>query len=93
VEEVTLLVWAFDALLAAGLVWLAWRVVSARNLFKAVVLFVSVGLLVSLVWMRLNAPDVALAEAAIGAGLTGALLMSALGRLGRSAGDDEEEAQ
>jgi len=33
-------------------------------------------------WVRLAAPDVALAEAAIGAGLTGALLMAALARLG-----------
>jgi len=32
-------------------------------------------------WVRLAAPDVALAEAAIGAGLTGALLMAALARL------------
>jgi len=76
------LVWAFDAILSVTIVWLAWRVVNAKNLFTAVALFVTVGLLVSLVWMRLNAPDVALAEAAIGAGLTGALLMSALGRLG-----------
>lgn len=30
------------------------------------------GLVLSLVWLRLQAPDVALAEAAIGAGLTGA---------------------
>ncbi len=86
------LAWVFDATLSVALVWLAWRVISARRLFEAIVLFVSVGLLVSIVWMRLNAPDVALAEAAIGAGLTGALLMSALGRLARSSskGDEEE---
>ena len=91
-DEMTRLVWAFDATLSVALVWLAWRVVSTRRLVEAVVLFVSVGLLVTLVWMRLKAPDVALAEAAIGAGLTGALLMSALGRLGRSAPDDEENS-
>ncbi len=37
--------------------------------------------MLSLVWVRLDAPDIALAEAAIGAGLTGALLLSALARL------------
>ena len=39
------------------------------------------GMLLALAWMRLQAPDVALAEAAIGAGLTGALLMAAVARL------------
>ena len=43
--------------------------------------FIAFGLLLALAWVRLEAPDVALAEAAIGAGLTGALLLSALSRL------------
>lgn len=68
----------FDALLAAALVWLAFRVLFASGDFKAVVLFIAYGLLMSLVWLRLSAPDVALAEAAIGAGLTGVLLIDAL---------------
>jgi len=40
-------------------------------------------LLMSLVWARLAAPDIGLAEAAIAAGLTGALLLDAYGVLGR----------
>lgn len=71
----------FDALLALLLVWLAWRLLVARDLFKAVVLFMVFGLLLALAWVRLAAPDVALAEAAIGAGLTGALLLDAVFRL------------
>lgn len=43
--------------------------------------FIAFGLLMALAWVRLQAPDVALAEAAIGAGLTGALLLAALSRL------------
>jgi uncharacterized MnhB-related membrane protein len=38
----------------------------------------------ALAWARLDAPDIALAEAAIGAGLTGALLLTALARLKRA---------
>lgn len=76
--------WMFDIGLSAGLLWLAWRCLCSKNLFESVVLFVAFGLLMSLAWMRLEAPDVAMAEAAIGAGLTGALLMSALARLERS---------
>jgi energy-converting hydrogenase B subunit D len=70
-----------DALLAAALVWVAWRALSVPDLFRAVVLFVAFGLLMTLAWVRLRAPDLALAEAAIGAGLTGALLIDAVGHL------------
>lgn len=73
--------WIFDALLAIVLPFLAWRLLTHPDLFKAVVLFIGFGLLLSLVWVRLQAPDVALAEAAIGAGLTGALFLNALGRM------------
>jgi multisubunit Na+/H+ antiporter MnhB subunit len=75
------LAWAFDALLASGLLWLAWQTLFGRHRFAAVVSFMVFGLLMALVWVRLAAPDIALAEAAIGAGVTGALLLAALGRL------------
>ena len=80
-EALTLLQWLFDGLLGLGLLWLAWRALTCPELFKAIVLFIAFGLLMALAWVRLEAPDVALAEAAIGAGLTGALLMAALARL------------
>lgn len=92
-DAVSILAWAFDASLALGLLWIAWRAVTARDLFEAVVLFVSFGLLMSLAWMRLGAPDIAMAEAAIGAGLTGALLMTALGRLHRREDEREEDEE
>jgi len=40
-------------------------------------LFIAFGGVVALIWMRLGAPDVALAEAAVGAALTGALILRA----------------
>lgn len=70
---------AFDIILALALLGLAWRLLTTPDTFQAIVLFVVFGLLVALAWVRLQAPDVALAEAAIGAGLTGALLLSFLG--------------
>lgn len=84
-----MLQWAFDALLGLGILWLAWCALMSPNLLKAIVLFVAFGLLMALAWVRLDAPDIALAEAAIGAGLTGALLLAALARL-RFAYADEE---
>jgi len=76
-----MLYWVFDSLLALGLFLLAWQALASPDLFKAIVLFICFGLLMALAWVRLNAPDIALAEAAIGAGLTGALLLAAFARL------------
>jgi len=81
VEALTLLLLIFDAVLGLALLWLAWQALASPDLFRGVVLFIAFGLLMALVWVRLQAPDVALAEAAIGAGLTGALLLTALSRL------------
>lgn len=75
---------ALDGLLALTLLWVGWRVLTSKNLFKGIVLFIAFGLIMALIWVRLAAPDVALAEAAIGAGLTGALLLAAWSRLARS---------
>ena len=73
--------WVVDSVLVAGVLVLAGLSLAARQMFTAVVLYVSLGLLVTLCWVRLNAWDVAIAEAAIGAGLTGALLLVAWQRL------------
>lgn len=70
-----------DLLLALTLPVVALGVLLARDLFQAVVIFIAFGLLMALIWVRLQAPDLALAEAAIGAGLTGVLLLDALGHL------------
>jgi multisubunit Na+/H+ antiporter MnhB subunit len=70
-----------DGLLAAGLLWLALQVVRSATLFRSIVLFIVFGLVMALGWARLEAPDLALAEAAIGAGVTGALLLVTYRRL------------
>ena len=43
--------------------------------------FVVYGLLLAIAWVRLNAIDVALTEAAIGGGMTGMLMLGAVARL------------
>jgi uncharacterized MnhB-related membrane protein len=70
----------FDGILSLLLVWLAWRAVNDRDLLRATVSFIALGLVLALTWFRLAAPDLALAEAAVGSGLTGALLLVALRR-------------
>lgn len=87
----SLLAWTFDVLLVGGLVWIAWGALTGVTLFKSVVLFITFGLLMSLAWVRLDAVDIALAEAAIGAGITGVLLLDAVGHMaGGGSGDGED---
>ncbi len=80
-----------DAMIAGGLVWLAWRSLVGRDLFRAIVTYVVFGLLLAVAWARLGSPDLAMAEAAIGAGVTGALIMVAYWRLRRIAPAEPEE--
>lgn len=64
-----------DGALVTLFLWVAGAALASRELFRSIVLFIAFGMLLAIAWVRLAAPDVALAEAAIGAGLTGALLL------------------
>ena len=77
----TPLEYLFDGLLGITLIWLAARAVFAHSLLVAILSFIGLGMLMALAWVRLSAPDVALAEAALGGGVTGALLLAAYNRL------------
>jgi multisubunit Na+/H+ antiporter MnhB subunit len=70
-----------DAVLAPLILAAGWLAVGARGRFAGLVFFIVYGLLVAVAWVRLGAVDVALAEAAIGAGLTGVLLLGAAARM------------
>lgn len=80
-----------DLLMVALMLVLAIGTLYARSLRQAAILFIVFGLVVALVWARLRAPDIALAEAAIGSGLAGALLLAAL-RDRRRSDDDARTA-
>ena len=73
--------WLFDGLLGITMLWLGMRAVSGAVLLSNILSFIGLGMLMALAWVRLSAPDVALAEAALGSGVTGALLLAALNRL------------
>mgnify|MGYP000656342784 FL=1 len=72
--------WLFDGVLGLLLLGLAFGALHGRNLYASVLLFIAFGLALALIWARLGAADLALAEGAIGAGLTGVLLFTALAR-------------
>lgn len=85
-------IWLADAALGIVLIGVAARALATPTLFESVALFIVFGILVTLAWVRLGAPDVALAEAGIGTGFTGALCVAALVRLRRAAPDAEADA-
>ena len=70
--------WLLDGAVATALPFIAWTVARSAGLPRAIVLFIAFGLLSALAWTRLGAIDVALVEASVGTGLSGALVMTAL---------------
>lgn len=73
-----------DLLLAGAVVLTAALAVTLRRRSAVVATFLVLGILLAAVWARLGAPDVALAEAVIASGVTGALLIATLSRIGTS---------
>jgi multisubunit Na+/H+ antiporter MnhB subunit len=70
-----------DLLLGILMVLLAGASLLLSQLFISVMAFIGLGLVVAVVWARLGAVDIALAEAMIGSGITGALFLAALSRM------------
>ncbi len=70
-----------EMVLAAVVLGLGIWTIAARETYAASAGYVAYGLLLALVWVRLDAFDVALTEAAIGGGLGGVLLLGAAARL------------
>ena len=76
----------FDAVMLALLLVTALAVARARDLVAAVVLFSVYGMTMCLVWQHRGAPDVAITEAAVGAGVTTVLFLIAIARTNRDEG-------
>lgn len=80
-----------DSTLMIGILAIALTCIINRRLFRSVVFFILLGLMLAIGWIRLGAPDIALAEAAIGAGITGVLLLDTLGHLKKTGNLETEE--
>jgi energy-converting hydrogenase B subunit D len=70
----------FDVVMLALLIATAVTVARARDLLVAVVVFSMYSLTLSLVWQHRGAPDVAMTEAAVGAGVTTVLFLVTIAR-------------
>lgn len=53
-----------------------------KDLLAAVIVYMVFGLIMTVLWLQLNAPDLAITEAAVGVGITGILFVLTLKRVG-----------
>ncbi|MDI6870955.1 MAG: DUF4040 domain-containing protein [Bacillota bacterium] len=71
----------FSALLAL-LIACAVVVACLKNIFQAVIVFAAYSLIMAVLWQLLGAPDVAITEAAVGAGVTSLLFFGTIAKTG-----------
>jgi uncharacterized MnhB-related membrane protein len=74
---------AFDIVLILLLIATAVSVVRLKDLLAAAIVFSSYSLMMCLLWLHRGAPDVAMTEAAVGAGVTTVLFLVAISRTTR----------
>lgn len=78
-------------LLLIFLIVCAVAVSLSKNLLNSVIIFMSYSLVMAVIWVLLQAPDLAITEAAVGAGVTSVLFFLALRRVGQLGHKREEE--
>lgn len=71
----------FMCVLLTFLVVCAIAVSFCKNLLNSVLIFMSYSLIMSVIWMLLESPDLAITEAAVGAGITSVLFFVTLNRI------------
>lgn len=72
-----------NVVLIVFLILSAIAVQRTKDLLSAVIIFTSYSLMMALLWLLLRAPDVAMTEAALGAGVTTSLFIVVISRTGR----------
>ncbi|MBQ8201138.1 MAG: DUF4040 domain-containing protein [Clostridia bacterium] len=68
-------------ILLAFVICCAISVSMTKNLLTALVIFMSQSLAMSIIWILLESPDLAITEAAVGAGITSLLLFVTLKKI------------
>lgn len=85
----------FKIILLCLLIVCAISVWFSKNLLVSIVVFMSYSLIMSVIWMMLEAPDLAITEAAVGAGVTSIIFFVTLKKIKKidEGGEIDEEHQ
>ena len=81
----------FETILLIGLILCAIAVAIVPNLLTSIVIFMSYSLIMSVIWVILQSPDLAITEAAVGAGVTSILFFVTLKKIHKIEEDSDDE--
>lgn len=81
----------FELLLLLFLVFCALSAVLTKDLLASIILFMSYSSVMAILWFLLESPDLAITEAAVGAGVTTLLFFLALRKINGLKGVDKHE--
>ncbi len=79
----------FKIILIILLIGCAVAVNLTRSLLQSVIVFMSYSSIMCILWILMESPDLAITEAAVGAGVSGILFMTALKKIEKEGADDE----
>ena len=71
----------FELILLIFLIICAISVSFSKNLLNSILTFMSYSLVMSIIWILLESPDLAITEAAVGAGVTSLLFFTTLKKI------------
>lgn len=81
----------FTCILLGFLVVCAVSVSLSKNLLNSILIFMSYSLVMSVIWILLESPDLAITEAAVGAGITSVLFFVTLKKIHAIMKEEGEE--
>ena len=83
----------FELILLISLVVCAIAVAFTKDLLTSIVIFMSYSMIMCVIWILLQSPDLAITEAAVGAGVTSILFFVTLKKIRaiRKEGDHEQK--
>lgn len=83
----------FTYILMGFLIVCAISVSFSKNLLNSILIFMSYSLIMSVIWIILESPDLAITEAAVGAGVTSILFFVTLKKIHAIVESKEEEGE
>ena len=83
----------FEYILLLFLVVCAITVSFSKNLLNSIIIFMSYSLVMSIIWILLKSPDLAITEAAVGAGVTSLLFFVTLKKIHAMEEEGKEDEQ
>ncbi|MCI9148180.1 MAG: DUF4040 domain-containing protein [Hungatella sp.] len=83
----------FECILLLSLIVCAMSVAFTKDLLTSIIIFMSYSLIMCIIWMILQSPDLAITEAAVGAGVTSILFFLTLKKIRAIRKEDNGEQE